>query len=47
MSLDQKSLIDLVKHPLLTEKTIKLIEQNQKIDQKLAKSKPTYHHGIL
>jgi large subunit ribosomal protein L23 len=29
MSLDQKSLIDLVKHPLLTEKTIKLIEQNQ------------------
>jgi large subunit ribosomal protein L23 len=29
MSLDQKSLIDLVKYPLLTEKTIKLIEQNQ------------------
>ena len=29
MSLDQKSLFDLVKYPLLTEKTIKLIEQNQ------------------
>jgi large subunit ribosomal protein L23 len=29
MSFDQKALIDLVKYPLLTEKTIKLIEQNQ------------------
>lgn len=29
MSFDQKSSIDLVKYPLLTEKTIKLIEQNQ------------------
>ena len=29
MSFDQKASIDLVKHPLLTEKTIKLIEQNQ------------------
>jgi large subunit ribosomal protein L23 len=29
MSFDQKASIDLVKYPLLTEKTIKLIEQNQ------------------
>ena len=29
MSFDQKASIDLVKFPLLTEKTIKLIEQNQ------------------
>lgn len=29
MSLDQVSLIDLVKYPLITEKTIKLIEQNE------------------
>jgi large subunit ribosomal protein L23 len=29
MSVDQKASIDLVKYPLLTEKTIKLIEQNQ------------------
>jgi large subunit ribosomal protein L23 len=29
MSFDQKVSIDLVKYPLLTEKTIKLIEQNQ------------------
>ena len=29
MSYDQKTSIDLVKYPLLTEKTIKLIEQNQ------------------
>ena len=29
MSFDQKTSIDLVKYPLLTEKTIKLIEQNQ------------------
>jgi large subunit ribosomal protein L23 len=29
MSFEQKASIDLVKYPLLTEKTIKLIEQNQ------------------
>jgi large subunit ribosomal protein L23 len=29
MGFDQKASIDLVKYPLLTEKTIKLIEQNQ------------------
>jgi large subunit ribosomal protein L23 len=29
MSFDQKASIDLVKYPLFTEKTIKLIEQNQ------------------
>lgn len=29
MGLDQKASIDLIKYPLLTEKTIKLIEQNQ------------------
>ena len=29
MGLDQKALIDLVKYPILTEKTIRLIEQNQ------------------
>ena len=29
MTFDQKASIDLVKYPLLTEKTIKLIEQNQ------------------
>jgi len=29
MSFDQKASIDLIKYPLLTEKTIKLIEQNQ------------------
>ena len=29
MSFNQKASIDLVKYPLLTEKTIKLIEQNQ------------------
>ena len=29
MSINQKASIDLVKYPLLTEKTIKLIEQNQ------------------
>lgn len=29
MGLDQKTLIDLVKYPILTEKTIRLIEQNQ------------------
>ena len=29
MGLDQKSSIDLVKYPILTEKTIRLIEQNQ------------------
>jgi large subunit ribosomal protein L23 len=29
MSFDKKASIDLVKYPLLTEKTIKLIEQNQ------------------
>ena len=29
MGFNQKALIDLVKYPLLTEKTIKLIEQNQ------------------
>jgi large subunit ribosomal protein L23 len=29
MSFDQKASIDLVKYPLLTDKTIKLIEQNQ------------------
>ena len=29
MSFDQNASIDLVKYPLLTEKTIKLIEQNQ------------------
>lgn len=29
MSFDQKTSVDLVKYPLLTEKTIKLIEQNQ------------------
>lgn len=29
MNLDQATLIDLVKYPLLTEKTIKLIEQNE------------------
>jgi len=31
MGLDQKTLIDLVKYPILTEKTIRLIEQNQYI----------------
>jgi large subunit ribosomal protein L23 len=29
MNFNQKAAIDLVKYPLLTEKTIKLIEQNQ------------------
>ena len=29
MGFDQKASIDLIKYPLLTEKTIKLIEQNQ------------------
>jgi large subunit ribosomal protein L23 len=29
MGFDQKSLIDLIKYPVLTEKTIRLIEQNQ------------------
>jgi len=29
MGFNQKASIDLVKYPLLTEKTIKLIEQNQ------------------
>ena len=29
MGLNQKSSIDLVKYPILTEKTIRLIEQNQ------------------
>ena len=29
MNFEQKAAIDLVKYPLLTEKTIKLIEQNQ------------------
>jgi large subunit ribosomal protein L23 len=41
MGLSQKSLIDLVKYPILTEKTIGLIEQNQysfAIDAKANKS---------
>ena len=41
MSFDQKASIDLVKYPLLTEKTIKLIEQNQysfAVDSKADKS---------
>jgi len=29
MSFDQKTSIDVIKYPLLTEKTIELIEQNQ------------------
>ena len=29
MGLDQKVLVDLIKYPILTEKTIRLIEQNQ------------------
>jgi len=29
MDFNQKALIDIIKYPLLTEKTIKLIEQNQ------------------
>jgi large subunit ribosomal protein L23 len=29
MGLEQKVTIDIIKYPLLTEKTIKLIEQNQ------------------
>ena len=29
MVLDQKVLVDLIKYPILTEKTIRLIEQNQ------------------
>ena len=41
MGFDQKASIDLVKYPLLTEKTIKLIEQNQysfAVDSKATKS---------
>ena len=41
MTFDQKASIDLVKYPLLTEKTIKLIEQNQysfAVDSKADKS---------
>ena len=41
MGFDQKASIDLVKYPLLTEKTIKLIEQNQysfAVDPKANKS---------
>jgi large subunit ribosomal protein L23 len=29
MNYDKKSLLDLIKYPLLTEKTIRLLEQNQ------------------
>ena len=29
MNTNQKSILDLIKYPILTEKTIKLLEQNQ------------------
>jgi len=29
MSTNQKSILDLIKYPILTEKTIRLLEQNQ------------------
>jgi large subunit ribosomal protein L23 len=29
MNINQKSVLDLIKYPILTEKTIKLLEQNQ------------------
>ncbi len=41
MDLSQKVLIDLIKYPILTEKTIRLIEQNQysfAIDAKATKT---------
>ena len=41
MVLEQKSVISLVKYPILTEKTIRLIEQNQysfAVDSKADKS---------
>jgi ribosomal protein L23 len=40
MVLEQKSVISLVKYPILTEKTIRLIEQNQysfAVERKLLK----------
>ena len=46
MGLSQKSLIDLVKYPILTEKTIGLIEQNQysfAIDAKANKGEKVFN----
>ena len=37
MGLDQKVLVDLIKYPILTEKTIRLIEQNQYLTKGMKK----------